>query len=160
MTERKKTVGSHALDAMSKEQETRDPIQLQREAQKKYIDYLTQCVEENKKDYLGDFFIVVITKKEKTLKNVLRNLFFARQSCPTPDYDQTVYQYHSDSLSIEYLWCIPDRETSMTLKENAFQVVKDEQGLLQHVLDFADGKLYRVAKKLNKEKQDSSIIDS
>ena len=135
MTERKKTIGSLARESMQQEQETRDPIELQRELQKEYIDELAACVEANQDDYDGNFFVVVITKKEPTMKNVLRNYFFARQSCPTPDYDQAVYWYHEEAGTLEYLWCIPDRETAMILKDNALRVVPEERGLLQHVLN-------------------------
>jgi len=157
--EKTTTLGSLAYDALLKEPESRDPIELQRELQKKYIDELVDCVENYKKIQPRSFFVCVITKREKLLQPILRNYFIARDSCPTPDYDQAVYKYNHESEQIEYLWCIPDREACLTYRENALQVVPEERQLLQHILDFADGTLYRLSKKLNKEQVDSPLLD-
>lgn len=154
----RKTVGELSLQAAQKPEDTRDPIELQRSMQENYIDELLSCVEANKNKLHGNFFIVVIAKRERLMRNVLRNYFFARLSCPTPDYDQTVFMYNAKDESIEYLWCIPDRETSLTLKQNALAVIPSERQLLKHVLDFSDGTLFRQAKKLNKETEDSIFL--
>ena len=158
MTEQRKTVGAASLEAAQKSVDTRDPIELQRSMQENYINELIECVNKHRKDYTSNFFIVVITKREKLMRNVLRNYFFPRTSCPTPDYDQAVYRYNSEVDDIEYIWCIPDRETCLTLKENALQVTAEERELLQHIMEFSDGTLYRKAKKLNKEADDSSLL--
>jgi hypothetical protein len=158
VTEQRKTVGAASLEAAQKSVDTRDPIELQRSMQENYINELIECVNKHRKDYTSNFFIVVITKREKLMRNVLRNYFFPRTSCPTPDYDQAVYRYNSEVDDIEYIWCIPDRETCLTLKENALQVTAEERELLQHIMEFSDGTLYRKAKKLNKEADDSSLL--
>jgi len=157
--EKTTTLGSLAYDVLIKEPESRDPIELQRELQKKYIDELIDCVENYKKIQPRSFFVCVITKREKLLQPVLRNYFIARDSCPTPDYDQAVYKYNREDDRIEYLWCIPDREACLTYRENALQVVPEERQLLHHILDFADGTLYRLSKKLNKEHVNSPLLD-
>ena len=116
------------------------------------------CATEECKEYCktrdamdGDFYIVGLIKKEKLLDNVLRNYFIPTKSCPTPAYDQTVYQFISSGDEIRLLWVVPDEETSLTLQENRNIVVPEERGLLQYVLDYYDGTLYRMAKKLNGE---------
>jgi hypothetical protein len=93
------------------------------------------------------------------MKNVFRNYFFARRSCPTPDYDQAVYSYSITDDSITYLWCIPDKETCLTLKGSALQIHDTERQLLKHVLDFSDGTLFALAKKLNGERDDSVFLE-
>jgi hypothetical protein len=153
------TIGSLAYQALQKDPESRDPIELQRELQKNYIDELIQCTETTKKQSRGDFYIVVITKRERLLQPVLRNYFVPRTTCPTPDYDQTVYKYNKQDDCIEYLWCIPDKETCLTFKENALQIVPNERHLLKHILDFADGTLFALCKKLNKEHDDSPLLE-
>lgn len=151
----KSTIGSLVNEIREKDQETRDPIELQRELQKNYLDELVTCVLKDRANYDGDFYVVVLTKRERLMQEVMRNYFFSRKSCPTPDYDQALYRYNAQAEEIEYIWCIPDRETCRIFKENALRIVPEEHELLQHVLDFADGTLYRLAKSLNNEEMDS-----
>lgn len=157
---KRETVGKISSDLLQKAPESRDPIEIQREMQEDYLDNLIQCVNAHKKELQSDFYVVVLTKKERLMPNVYRNYFFARLSCPTPDYDQAVYRYDYKKEELEYLWCIPSRDTSILLRDNALQVAPEEQGLLKHVLDFADGTLFKLAKKLNKECADSPLIES
>lgn len=151
MEEKKDTVGKISLELMQKEPDTRNAIELEREMHTEYEKNIYDCIENNKNKFHGNFFIVVITKMEPLMKNVLRNYFFARHSCPTPDYDQTLYYYNKDQESIEFLWVIPSRDACKLLKEYALEVVPEEKGLLKFVLDFADGTLMNITKKLNKE---------
>ena len=74
----KKTVGKHASDLLLRSPDTRDPIELQREMQKKYAENILDCVARGKKELVpsGDFYVVVETKKERLLQNVVRNYFF------------------------------------------------------------------------------------
>ena len=125
-----------------------------------YYDNLIQCVNENKSKIAGNFYIIVITKKEKLLENVLRNYFFARISCPTPDYDQAVYRYDAQGEAISFIWVIPDKETCLMLIKNMAQVAPEERDLLQFVIDFHSGKLMWKAKQLNGESQDSVILEN
>ncbi len=92
------------------------------------------------------------------MTNVLRHYFFARRSCPTPDYDQAVYHYKSELDDIEFLWVIPSKEACLTFIEQSSPIAPTEWGLLKYVLEFADGTLFKIAKRLNNEKDDSSEI--
>lgn len=148
----RETVGKLSLDLLNKSPETLDPIELEREIHKEYIKELEECVKTSSKIIHGNFYVVVITKKERLMQNVLRHYFLARQSCPTPDYDQTVFLYRRDAELLEFLWVIPDRETCIHLKINAIQVHKSERHLLDFILKFADGSLFELSKKLNGEK--------
>ena len=157
--EKKITVGEQYLKVAYKHPESRDPIELQREMQKEYIDNLTQTVLSFRKDNPRNFYIVQLTKRERLLENVLRNYFFCRFTCPTPEYDQSVFKYEHGIEAIEYLWTVPDRDTCQHLRDNALQVVPEEKELLQFVLSFYDGSLFNLAKHLNGEKKDSPLID-
>lgn len=159
MTNRK-TIGALSRDLLQQKFDTRDPIELQRAMQQQYIDNLIACAEKNRATFKGNFFIVVITKKEPLMPNVFRNYFFARHSCPTPDYDQAVYRYNDKAQEIEYLWCVPDRETCFIFLENKDKVIFEETDLLQTIIDFETGVLYKVAKKFNNEADDSILIDT
>jgi hypothetical protein len=171
----KETVGKVARDLQLKP-EANDPVELQREAQKDYIDNLiwtishmqkkVDCSHLVKKDapgtahhqecatreaWMGDHYVVVTCKKEKILENVIRNLFHGQRYCPTPTYDQSVYKYHAADEKLEYLWTVPDVDTCDLFLRNAGHVPKDEQQLLQMVIDFSNGTLLAKCKQLNGE---------
>lgn len=154
----KKTVGEHSVELAQKKQEKISIIEQQEAMQEDYLANLIECVQEHKKSFPGDFYVVVITKNEKLMPNVFRNYFTARQSCPTPNYDQTVFRYIRAAEEIEYIWTIPSREASHHLKNNALQVHPSEKELLNMVLAFADGSLYKLSKQLNGERDDSPLI--
>ena len=147
----KETVGKVAVDLASKTPVERNPIELEREMHTDYDKNIYEAVDRGKKDYPGDFFIVVETKKERLLQNVLRNYFMVRQSCPTPNYDQTVYRYIRADEIVEFLWVVPARDVCFYLKDNALDVVDEEKVLLRYVLNFSDGTLYKLAQQLNNE---------
>lgn len=150
----KQTVGKIASDLLLKP-EANTVIDQQREMQKDYMKNLFEAVDRGYKKYYGNFFIHVEKKREPLLENVIRNYFIDRQTCPTPNYDQDIFRYNRQKSSIEYLWSIPDRETCFHLKANALQVVNEEKSLLNFVLQFDDGTLLKICKKLNNEKEDT-----
>lgn len=154
------TVGRAALEALQKEAPTRDPIELEQEMHRDYEKNIYECLERGKKLFSGDFYIVVEVKKERALQNVIRNYFFPRLSCPTPNTDQTVYKYHAVDDVIEFLWVVPAKDICQLLYDNALQVADDERVLLNFVLDYYDGTLLEMAKQLNGEKKDSILIDN
>jgi len=149
--EKRDTVGKISLDLQQKEPDSRDPIEIQREVHKKYEQHIYDAAQEAKRTFMGDFFIEVATKKERLMHNVLRNFFCARQSCPTPTWDQTVYWYHKDKDMIEFLWVVPSKDTCELFIENALLIDPAEKELLGFVLDFNDGTLLQRAKIINKE---------
>lgn len=156
----KPTVGEVASKLLEKTPDTCDPIEIQREVHKEYLDNLIDCVQKNRKHFTKDFFVVVLTKNERLLPNVFRNYFFARVSCPTPEYDQSVFKFSADTEEIIFLWTIPSKDACEYLQENAILVAPEERDLLRCVLSFSDGTLYQLAKKLNREEATSNIIQS
>lgn len=148
---KKETIGKIALDLMKKEQVSLDPIELERAMHAAYEDHVYECIAAAKKKFNRDFYVVVVTKKEQLMQNVLRNYFYSRISCPTPDYDQTVYWYHKEEDALEFLWVIPSKDACLYFQNNALEVVESERELRDYVLAFADGSLFMLAKKLNGE---------
>jgi len=110
-----------------------------------------KAIDRGKQTFPDGFYIVVETKKEPKMKNVIRNYFIIRQSCPTPQYDNAVYRYHSISEQLEFLWVLPSRQVYNMMKENALDIQKEERQLLQFVLEDADGTLLRKCRQLNGE---------
>ena len=155
----KPTLGSIVSDLSQKQSDSRDPIELQRAMQEDYLKNLMEAVDRGYNKYKGDFFIHVELKAEKILANTFRHYFIDRQTCPTPNYDQSVYRYDRTKGQIEYIWSIPDRETSHTLIENALIVVPEERELLSFCLKFADGTLFKMCKKFNGEKLETPELE-
>lgn len=149
--EHRTTVGKVAIDLQKKESPTHDPIELEREMHKDYEAHMQQAIDRGLKDHPKDFYVVVLTKKERLLENVLRNFFLTRQSCPRPEYDQTVYRYDRATDTIEFLWVIPSKDTCQLFKQNALDIVPEERGLLEYILKFYDGTLDATANTLNGE---------
>ena len=154
----KRTVGSVALELQQKEPESSDPIEIQRATEKEYIKNIGICISDNMHRYAGDFYIIVLTKNEKLLYNTFRNYFIARSSCPTPDYDQTVFMFQRESQDILYLWTIPDRETCLLYSNNTHKIVPEEYPLLEQILRFKNGDLFALCKKLNKEEDATPLL--
>lgn len=148
----KQTLGSIVADLSTKAPDSTDPIEIQREMQRDYMRNLQEAVDRGYQKYPGDFFIHVELKAEKLLANTFRHYFIDRVTCPTPNYDQSVFRYNRADGKIEYIWTIPDRETCAHLKMHALEVVPEERELLSFVLKFDDGTLFRMCKKFNGEK--------
>jgi hypothetical protein len=160
MNEKRDTVGKLSSELLKQESHSHSPIELEREMHTEYDKNIVECIDSGKKQYNNNFYVVVITKRERLMPNVFRNYFFARESCPSPDWDQAVYRYMRSVDAIEFLWVIPSKQTCDHLRENALEVSAEEKQLLNFVLDFSDGTLLRMAKKLNKEREDSPLLDS
>lgn len=122
-----------------------------------YDKNLMDCIDRGCAMFDKDFFIEVITKKEKLLKNVLRNYFVPRLSCPTPTYDQTVYKYNRTDEFPEFLWVLPSKETYNMMVDRFLEIDESEKQLLQFVLDDSNGDLLRKCKILNGEDPDSKF---
>jgi hypothetical protein len=151
-TEAHQTVGAQYLAEAFKEPDTRDPIELQREMQSKYVDNLILCTQNFRKSFDNqDFFVVVLTKRERIMQKLFRLYYTARHSCPTPEYDQSVYHYNYKDERLSFLWTVPDKDSCYHLRDNALMVHPEEKQLLQFVMDFFDGTLLEVSKKLNKD---------
>ena len=156
------TVGSQLLEISQRQMDKMSVVDAWKVKEQDYIKNLIECAETNRKLFNGDFFIVTQLKNEKLLSHALptfREYFIAQKSCPTPNYDQNLYKYDSKKEEISYLWSIPDRETSHYLFENKLLVDQSERQLLDFVLKFQDGSLFRLMKELNGEKYDSPELE-
>jgi len=158
------TVGSLALKMQ--EEELLNPsqhsvIDQAREQTKDFDKNIHLCIKENKNKLEfknKDFYIVVLVKKEKLMQNVNRAMFYARQTCPTPQYDQILYKFYKDGR-IDFLWVVPTRDIARFMINNKALVHPEEYKLLQYVIDYYAGKLLAKAKALNGEKKNSSFLE-
>lgn len=148
----RKTVGQQAWDIV-KNSDYLDHSAVE-QMQEQLIDYekkFIECMNAAKNIYDGDFYIVVETKKEPKLNNVIRNYFIHRKTCPTPTYDNVVYRYHRSSGDIQFLWVLPSKDVYTMMMDRPLEIPLEQRDLLQFVLDDSDGTLLRICKKLNGE---------
>ena len=151
----KKSVGEYSYELQQKPDEKINPIELQREIHKgnssddSFENQVRIAVERGEKDFDGDFYVVVLFKKERLLKNVVRQYFFPRQSCPTPEYDQIVYQYLRKSRELKFQWVIPDKQSTIDLPLMKSKLPPEQQQLVKFAEDFNSGKLDRLCERLN-----------
>jgi len=152
---KKKTVGQASSELLIKALENPATHTVEEQMREQLSDYeknVLEAVETFKKDHPSqDFFVVVLTKKERLMKNVVRNYFFGRSSCPTPDYDQTVYRYSHVLDALDFIWVIPDKPACMFFLQNALHLLPEEKELAKFVYDFRDGTLGQMAAKFNNE---------
>lgn len=154
----KDTVGKIATDLLVKADDNHSVVDQMEENLTDFEKNIIECAERGLKVYNSDFFVVVLTKKERLLDNVLRNYYVHRKSCPTPDFDQIVYQYLYDQDALKIIWVIPNKEMCKEYLEVVTEIKPEERQLAQYVLDFADGTLDRLCRKLNKEKGDTQFL--
>lgn len=148
----KETVGKVSLDLMQGAKDALHTPQDQMEAQlQDYEKNVYEALARGKKDHAGTFYIVVLTKKERLMQNVIRNYFLTRESCPTPEWDQTVYQVRMPQEEIVFLWTIPARDICQQLKDEALDLDPVDRELLEFVMAFDDRRLDALAKRLNGE---------
>lgn len=155
MTKKKKqTAGEMAAQALANPTPT--TVFEQREAMRQdYMDNIVIALEEGKKKYTtGDIYVVHLLKAEQLLPNMFRDFFFARATCPTPNYDQTVFKYTRAADKLELLWVIPDRDICHMMLEHSAEIPPDQWQLLKYVIEFADRTLYTLARTLNNERDD------
>jgi hypothetical protein len=157
---KKKTVGEISVELSGKEAENVRVLDKQAEMQQDYLKYLEETARKAIAKYGPDkrFFIEVITKQEKLMPNVLRNYFIERTTCPTPNYDQSVFIYDPKGEQIIYLWTIPCRDACHHLLDNQTIIDKSEEGLLRYVVLFKNGELFKLCKEYNKEQSDSPLL--
>lgn len=154
-----KTVGQLYLEA----QKTPDgEIGIHELTQKMFAQYeekLVETIDNGKKLYPDEpyFFIEDLTKREKLMSKLIRHFIVPRSTCPTPNYDQTVYRYCKEDDALEYIWTIPAPEVCQEYLDNMLLLGPEDKELLQFILDFRDGKLELLARKLNNEEFQTNI---
>lgn len=158
MTEARETVGKLSSDLIVKPLESESSYEQMTEQLSDYDKNIFERLAIGKKKYSGDFYVVVITKKEPLMNNVIRSYFLDTRDCPTPTWDQVVYAYTKADDKLEFLWVVPDKATCEAFFLNRTMVKPEELQLLKFILDFKDGYLLKIAKKRNGEIETPPVI--
>ena len=159
MKQEREKLGAISMRLLEKETHSVSPLELEREIHKEYEKNIYEAVETGRKKYEGDFYIVVVTRKEVLMPNVLRHQYMTRLTCPTPGYDQAVYKFFKNDERIDFLWVVPDKHTCFWMQDCPLEVLPNEYPLFEQVLKFTDGTLFRMAKQLNGERVDSILLE-
>lgn len=135
----KKTVGAASLELQKKSNEKYDAYELQREMTKNYLDEVIKAAKSV--DWEEPYYVCVQCKKERLLKNVIRNYFYARKTRPLPDYDLTLFSYDPKTGDLKFEWTIPDPDTCLYLMHTKTEHGPDHGQLIHDIELFSDGKL-------------------
>lgn len=160
--EKKENVGKYSYELQQKDEKI-NPVDLQRavhegnESDDSYENQVRLAAERGLKELDGDFYIVVLFKKERLMVNVVRQYFFPRKTCPRPEYDQVVYRYYRDSHSLKFMWVIPDKTSCETLPSHKNFLPADQKEFLKYIIDFNEGKLDQLSNQLNEEESVNSL---
>jgi hypothetical protein len=155
---KQKTAGQISLELLRSGLPDHTAYEQTPEMLKDFDNQMFTCIKRGMEQYEGDFYIVIVTKKEPLMLNVLRNYWIPTGACPTPDFDQAVYKWHRKDEHLEYIWTIPARDICEYFYANPLLIEPDERILLQHICDYYDGTLLRIAKRLNGEVDDKPRI--
>ena len=141
--EPRKTAGAEAVKLLQEADGKQSVVETEKEANKGYLEQIWECVQsEPAKDWDKPFYVVVVTKKEKLLQNIIRRYFLARKTMPMPDYDQSVFLYYPKTEQLRYLWTLPDPEACHEFYHIGADVDPQELELQGFVIEFLDDKLY------------------
>lgn len=146
-----KKAGQLALERLAHDPETTDVVEMQREMTKEYCENVMKAATAGAQVYKKPFYVVVLTKKEPLMPNVLRSYYFHRSTCPTPTYDQAVFRFDPDAETVEEVWVVPDEETCHQLYNYPLDIEPEDRELLLYVCDLFAGELLKKAKLLNGE---------
>lgn len=161
----KTTLGKAALDLQAQGPMNTDSIELQQEffkgshSKKALEEEIWEVVDSGRKVYKGNFCVVLLTKKERHLTNVIRNFIFHRQTCPQPEFDQTVYLYHKKHDELEYLWTVPNNASCLNLPLYKNHLPDEQQILISMAEAFNSGDLDKYAARINESLDPTSQLE-
>lgn len=146
------TVGDKVIDLMNKPAEKAKVLDLTQWQLGELNKGFEECYAKAMQYARGrTFFMWSWVKLERIFSGkVLHVYFYSRWSCPTPQYDQTVFICRPNS-DPEFLWTLPDKFTYQEYVAHPELVPSTKWNLLKHVLADKNGELLRLTKKLNGE---------
>lgn len=143
ISDKAQPIGKVSRELLLKGDQKQGVVDTQREVDKEYFTEINKCVHAKPHcDWIDPWYVVILHKRERLLENVVRRYFFGRQSLPTPEYDQTVWRYYPSSGNLEFIWCIPDKNTTLYMYDRPGEIVEEQKHLKKFVFDFINGTLY------------------
>lgn len=153
------TLGKIITDIRSMQPEKRSVVEIAEEQTQNYIPELVAITEQGKKETNTNFYILINLRISPLTPEMYEFKREIKLTCPTPNYDQTLFFYNREADRIEYVWSIPDRYTCHYMLYYKDQIPVNEHELLNYVIKFANGDLFEMMKIRNGEKKDSPLLD-
>lgn len=136
-------IGKVVYDLLQKPDYKQGVVDTQREVDKEFFSEVEKCVQRKPhSNWKSPWYVIVLNRRERTMINVVRRQFFGRQSLPTPEFDQTVFRYYPSSGNLEFIWCVPDKNTTLWMHDNPLDIPDEQKWLQNFVFEFINGTLY------------------
>lgn len=105
---------------------------------KEYMDNIIKAAEDGlKAHYEGDFYVCAQRKRERTLVNVLRTLYYHRESKPSPMWDMDCWRVNQNG-DLFFCWSLPDMQTGHDMMDNPNNYLPECRDLVQFVWQFVN----------------------
>ena len=110
--------------------------------------------------YKDKNFYVELRVSTESVKGSVRTKPYVLLACPSARFGSSVWKYHHESGTIEYLWSIPGQKEYYAMMEDPLGYIN--QGGIRETLKYAfmlkDGSLLKLIQKENGYKKDGLII--
>lgn len=124
----KKTFGQSVNEHRAKKHDTKASIvDIRRLAEPEIMGKVTGAVKDalTYPDYKNKDFYIVLLMWTDYMTMTPNSLALARQSCPSPGYEQTLWKYHHISGELKLMWHIPDKFRCFDIKNDPFKYMSD-----------------------------------
>jgi len=95
------------------------------------------------------YIYVVVLRIFDSLTKTIRNRYFPSDICPTPNFNQAVFEYDRDHGNLDLLYVLPALNTCNYLLANPFYLNANDRQLLTYIYNFRDGTLDRQQEEKN-----------
>jgi len=153
----KETAGKTWSDLQSKQQDKANVFEFTSAIGQDMMPKLVALVEQDKLKTDKDFFIEVCIRMNALMPGVPEFYMKSRHTCPTPFPDRAVFHYDRKKEAIFFLWHVPSLQEIEYYTTNILTLRPDEREAAQDVLNYRDGTLLNLAKKLNGEVNDYEL---
>ncbi|MGD2065717.1 MAG: hypothetical protein PVI43_00925 [Candidatus Bathyarchaeota archaeon] len=138
---KKPTVGEEAVKRMEKPDKM-EVGEVREGTTKDYMKELTACATRglDEANYTGDFYVIAMRKRERHMVNVLRTIYYHRQTKPSPMWDMDCWRV-TQSGDLFFCWSLPDMQTGHDIMENPSHFKQDSPELVQFVWMFVNDML-------------------
>lgn len=106
-----------------------------------------KAVKDGLRSFDSNFYIAKHTRRNAYIVNSIQNHYLIRQTCPMPEYSQSVWKYTRKDDVLEELWVLPEETEAIEMMHNSKYINKDEFALMEYVIKFKNGELKQLALK-------------
>lgn len=116
-----------------------------------FMDELFQTLEYEKNHSVNDFYIMSVIRVETWPKKQFQKRFIAREECPMPHFEQSVWHYKRNGDQLDLLWSLPPKDWCEAIRNDPLNCPEEIKDSLPYVMDYYAGALRDKAIELNRE---------